>query len=166
MTPTLRTGKSTAKACHTLVVETRRADLFVDDGVGLAQHVEALVRDLAEAAHGQARARGTDGARARRAACRAPRPTRRTSSLKSSRSGSMSLSFMRSGRPPTLWWLLITALGPLHADALDHVRVERALHQVFRVFDVGWRASSNTSMNSLPMILRFFSGSVTPARPR
>jgi len=33
--------------------------------------------------------------------------------LEESRSGSMSFSFMRSGRPPTLWWLLMPALGPL-----------------------------------------------------
>ena len=41
-------------------------------------------------------------------------PADRTSSLKSSRSGSMSFSFIRSGSPPTLWWLLMTALGPLN----------------------------------------------------
>ena len=40
------------------------------------------------------------------------RPTARTSSLNSSRSGSTSLRFMRSGSPPTLWWVLIVADGP------------------------------------------------------
>ena len=36
---------------------------------------------------------------------------------------------MRSGSPPTLWWLLMVADGP-HGDArLDDVRVERALGQ-------------------------------------
>jgi hypothetical protein len=32
--------------------------------------------------------------------------------LNSSRSGSTSFMFMRSGRPPTLWWLLIVTDGP------------------------------------------------------
>ncbi len=41
------------------------------------------------------------------------RPSRRTSSLKSSRNGSTSPSFITSGSPPTLWWLLMVALGPL-----------------------------------------------------
>ena len=40
-------------------------------------------------------------------------PSRRTSSLKSSRSGSTSASFITSGSPPTLWWLLMVADGPL-----------------------------------------------------
>ena len=40
------------------------------------------------------------------------RPTARTSSLNSSRSGSISSSFIRSGRPPTLWCVLIVADGP------------------------------------------------------
>ena len=41
----------------------------------------------------------------------------------------MSLRFIFSGRPPTLWWLLMTALGPLKRDALDDVGIERALHE-------------------------------------
>ena len=36
--------------------------------------------------------------------------TLRTSSLNSSRRGSMSASFMTSGSPPTLWWLLMFAV--------------------------------------------------------
>jgi GMP synthase (glutamine-hydrolysing) len=48
------------------------------------------------------------------------RPMVRTSSLNSSRSGSTSLSFMCSGRPPTLWWLLMTCALPvlLPADSI------------------------------------------------
>ncbi len=39
-------------------------------------------------------------------------PTRRTSSLNRSRSGSTSRIFMSSGSPPTLWWDLIVAATP------------------------------------------------------
>ena len=70
---------------------------------------------------------------------------------------------MRSGRPPTLWWLLIGAAGPDHRHALDDVRIERALRQEVELRRCSLAASSNTSMNSAPMILRFCSGSVTPA---
>ncbi len=64
-------------------------------------------------------------------------PAARTSSLKSSRSGSMSLSFMRSGRPPTLWWLLMTALGPRTLTLSMTSGVEGALNQVLGVLDAG-----------------------------
>ncbi|MNL59685.1 hypothetical protein D3C87_1834320 [compost metagenome] len=40
------------------------------------------------------------------------RPSARTSSLNSSRSGSTSFMFIRSGRPPTLWCDLIVTEGP------------------------------------------------------
>src|ERR1039458_2323425 len=40
------------------------------------------------------------------------RPILRTSSLNRSFSGSISLSFMMSGSPPTLWWLLMVCDGP------------------------------------------------------
>ena len=55
------------------------------------------------------------------------RPSSRTSSLKSQRSGSTSLRCMRSGRPPTLWWVLITCAPQPRRGALDHVGIERAL---------------------------------------
>ncbi len=44
---------------------------------------------------------------------------------------------MRSGRPPTLWWLLMVTEGPPgEADALDHVGIERALGQEFGAADL------------------------------
>ncbi len=51
---------------------------------------------------------------------------------------------------------------------LDHVRVQRSLHQelVLAAFAFPARRrqrSSNTSMNVCPMIVRFFSGSSTPS---
>ena len=36
---------------------------------------------------------------------------------------------MRSGSPPTLWWLLIAADGPSTDDRLDDVRIQRALRE-------------------------------------
>ena len=47
-------------------------------------------------------------------------------------------------------------------DALDHVRIQRALRQKIGATDFG-ASSSNTSMNSRPIVLRFVSGSVTPS---
>ena len=41
------------------------------------------------------------------------RPTSRTSSLNSSRRGSSSFKGMTVGSPPTLWWVLMVAEGPL-----------------------------------------------------
>ena len=40
-------------------------------------------------------------------------PSSRTSSLNSSRKGSMSFRCIAAGKPPTLWWVLIVADGPL-----------------------------------------------------
>ena len=47
------------------------------------------------------------------------RPSARTSSLNSSRSGSISFRFMRSGRPPTLWCDLMVTDGPPVNDTLS-----------------------------------------------
>ena len=59
------------------------------------------------------------------------RPSARTSSLNSSRNGSTSFMRIRSGSPPTLWCDLIVTDGPAgEADALDHVRIQRALRQI------------------------------------
>ena len=46
---------------------------------------------------------------------------------------------------------------------LDHVRVERALHEEARTCPALRASSSKTRMNSSPTILRFSSGSATPA---
>ena len=77
----------------------------------------------------------------------------------------MSLNFIPGLRPPTLWCVLIVTDGPPRGDdALDHVGIERALHEeVDALARPRSAASSNTSMNVCPMIVRFFSGSSTPA---
>ena len=87
-------GQQDREGLPDLVVEAGFADFVQVDGVGLAQHVELLARDLAGQADRQA------GPRERVAAASWACPS--ASSLNNSRSGSTSLSFMRSGRPPTL----------------------------------------------------------------
>ena len=92
-------------------------------------------------------------------------PSRRTSSLNRSRSGSISSKPSSAGKPPTLWWCLIVAAGPSRSPpALDHVGVERALRQKA----APWRSTAphrrNTSMNVWPIRMRFSCGSVTPAQ--
>ena len=90
------------------------------------------------------------------------RPTARTSSLNSSRSGSTSFIRMRSGRPPTLWWLLISADCPtIDTDSMTSgYSVPCARKSTWPSFAA---SASKTSMNVAPMIFRFCSGSVTPA---
>jgi hypothetical protein len=93
------------------VVEAVVADLVEIDGIGLAQDRELFAGDLAGAADGEAGP--GKGWRPTKVSGRpSSRPSARTSSLKSSRSGSTSFRFIRSGRPPTLWWLLIVTEGP------------------------------------------------------
>jgi hypothetical protein len=94
-----------------LVVEAGLADFVEIDGVGLAQDVELLARDLA----GQRMARpgpGNGWRPTKLSGSPSSRPSARTSSLNNSRSGSTSFMFMRSGRPPTLWCDLIVTDGP------------------------------------------------------
>ena len=92
-------------------------------------------------------------------------PSSRTSSLNSSRSGSSSFRPSVSGRPPTLWWLLIVvAFLVLAPPRLDHVGVDRALRQPLGRLAASSPRAWNTSTNSRPMILRLASGSLTPAR--
>ncbi len=98
------------------------------------------------------------------------RPTARTSSLNRVRSGSTSSNCRSSGRPPTLWWLLMLAAPSPPPDSttsgysvpwtrnLTSSPCSPASATMSRC------ASSNTRMNSRPMILRFVSGSLTPAR--
>ncbi len=88
------------------------------------------------------------------------RPTFRTSSLYRSRSGSTRQSFMISGRPPTLWCDLITARSS-SPDSIQSGAMVPWTRQVMSSFSA---VSSNIWMNLLPMIFRFFSGSVMPWR--
>ena len=79
------------------------------------------------------------------------RPSARTSSLNSSRSGSTSFMFMRSGRPPTLWWHLIVTDGPPVNDTLSITSgIERALREEAAgaaAPAIFLASASNTSMN-------------------
>ena len=90
-------------------------------------------------------------------------PSWRTSSLKRPLSGSMTpLKPMSSGSPPTLWWLLITALlAPLSTMSGYIVPWARNSGEPH-----SRAASSKVRTNSSPMSLRLRSGSVTPAMRR
>jgi hypothetical protein len=91
-----------------VAVEAGARQLLAGDGVGLAQQVEPLLRDLADDADAEARARERLAPHDRLGQPSSS-PTRRTSSLNSARSGSTSENCRSSGRPPTLWWLLMFA---------------------------------------------------------
>ena len=147
------------------VVQPGRADLLQIDRVGLAQQLQLLARHRRRECGSPGPARGTGAARRSPRGMPSSRPSARTSSLNSSRSGSTSCMRIRSGRPPTLWCALDRHRRPAgEADALDHVRIQRALRQEIRAARSSRASSSNTSMNSRPMVLRLVSGSVTPVQ--
>ena len=93
------------------------------------------------------------------------RPTARTSSLNSSRSGSTSLNLRSSGSPPTLWWLLMFAVPEPPPDSTTSgysVPCTRKSTSDPVSPTMSRTAPSNARMNSRPMILRLPSGLVTP----
>ena len=90
------------------------------------------------------------------------RPTCRTSSLNSSRSGSISANRMSSFNPPTLWCVLMVADGPLTDSDSITSGYSVPCTRNFASPPMRSDASSKTSMKVLPMIFRFFSGSSTP----
>ena len=81
MTPTLLTGKSTAKTCPVLAVEPGGAHLVEHDGIGFTQGFEPLPGHFARSRVRPGPGRGRDGARPSLPAGPAL-PTARTSSLK------------------------------------------------------------------------------------
>ena len=89
-----------------LPLQAGLAQLLPHDGVGVLQHRHLLRRDLADDPHGQARP-GNGWRHTISSGRPSSSPTRRTSSLNRARSGSTSSKVMSSGRPPTLWWVLM-----------------------------------------------------------
>ncbi len=161
-TPTVCDRQEHRERLPDRVVETGAAQLLDPDRVGAAQDREPLRRDLARSRESRGRDRGRAGARPCRPACRACVRRSRTSSLKSSRRGSTSASFIRSGRPPTLWWVLIVCDGP-RTDTLS-ITSGYSVPCTRNAASPSRSASrSKTSMKRWPMMRRFFSGSVTPA---
>ena len=102
--------------------------------------------------------RGTAGARRSPRAGPSSSPTARTSSLNRLRSGSTSSKSMSSGSPPTLWCDLMLALSPPPDSTMSGYSVPCTRK---RASPKSRAASSNTRMNSSPMILRLRSGSTT-----
>ena len=112
ITPTVCTGSSTANACQIASYRPAVAELLEEDRVGLAQHLEPLARDLAEDAHREAGAgeRVPPDDRLGQAELAAERAHLVLEQLAQRLD---QLELMRSGRPPTLWWILIVDAGPL-----------------------------------------------------
>ena len=93
------------------VVETGGSEFLNEDHVGAAQHVELIW--VTSPGTRMASPGPGKGWRPTILVDRPnSRPGTRTSCLNSSRSGSTSARFMRSGRPPTLWWDLMVTDGP------------------------------------------------------
>ena len=108
------------------LVPAGAADLLGHDLVGQPQQIQPLPRDLAEQAHGEpgpGNGWRTTNSRSR------PRswPTRRTSSLKRSRSGSTSLKRHPLGQSADVVMALDDDRRSVHRRRFDHVRIERAL---------------------------------------
>ena len=47
----------------------------------------------------------------------------------------MSSSFIVSGSPPTLWWVLMVADGPFEGNAFDDIGIEGSLSEIFDIGD-------------------------------
>ena len=101
-------GQQHHRALPDLLVQARGRQFLAGDRVGAPQRVQPVRGDFAD--DPDAKPGPGKGWRATISSGRpSSRPTARTSSLNSSRSGSTSLNFRSSGRPPTLWWLLMFA---------------------------------------------------------
>jgi len=87
-------------------------------------------------------------------------PIALTSSLYRSASGSIIFRLYFSGRPPTLWWLLMVAALCMPDSILSGYIVPWTRNPDF-IFPA---SSSKMRMKSSPIIFLFFSGSVTPLR--
>mmetsp|Transcript_2865 Transcript_2865/g.8722 ORF Transcript_2865/g.8722 Transcript_2865/m.8722 type:complete len:283 (+) Transcript_2865:231-1079(+) len=161
MTPTLFTGSSTANACAVFPYRSARRSSsrkMASAFRSLARRSSVIAPRTLMASPGPGNGwRQTDSGGT--PSCR---PIERTSSLNSSRRGSISSSFITSLMPPTLWCVLMVAEGPLY-DTLSitsgySVPCSRKVGEGSSLD----AKSSNTSMNVWPMILRLRSGSSTP----
>jgi len=125
-------GEENCECLADVVVKIRSADLFDVDVVSLLQGLHLLPSDGAENSDGKTRSWEGMALNQRRRDRQqpaqhanliynktvrgrypAPRVSDIKSPLNSSRSGSMSFSFISFSNPPTLWCVLIVALGPL-----------------------------------------------------
>ena len=116
-------------------VEVRRADFFVHDGVGPAQHVQARFGDLAQAAHREPRAgEGVAPEHVVRHAHGLARAAHLVLEQLAQRLDQLELHAF--GQAADVVVALDHRARSAHADALDHVRVERALHEPLDVLDL------------------------------
>mmetsp|Transcript_18086 Transcript_18086/g.45352 ORF Transcript_18086/g.45352 Transcript_18086/m.45352 type:complete len:238 (+) Transcript_18086:407-1120(+) len=167
MTPTLlHSGRRTANACPTSLY----TPACFSDSMKIASaslNTSALSRVTSPPTMRIARPGPGNGCRMMLSSCSpSSRPRERTSSLNRSRSGSISpLNFSLSGSPPTLWWLLITLLGPLKLvlSITSGYKVPCSRYVRSMGKPLSFIARSNASMKSLPITFLFLSGSVIPA---
>src|ERR1700756_1143841 len=111
ITPTLRTGSSTANACHTFSYNPARrisSTTIASASRSVSKSFFVIVPSSLTASPGPGNGCFT------RISSGSPKsfPIRRTSSLNKSRNGSTSANGIFSGNPPTLWCDLIVADGP------------------------------------------------------
>ena len=137
--------------------------LVEEDGVGLAEHVEAGGGHLAEAADSQ------PGAGERMAPDQGIGQTQLDAQpadlvLEQVAQGSISSKPSSAGSPPTLWWILIVAVGPSGSPPLSMTSGYNVPWARNRAPGIDRAASRKTSMNVWPIRRRFSCGSVTPSR--
>ena len=153
-----------------VAVEAGAGELLAGDRVGLAQDVEPLAGDLADDPDAEARARERvpPDDLGGQAELLADQPDL---VLEQGAQRLDQLELEVVGQPADVVVGLDVG-GAGAAAGLDHVGVERALHEERDLVAVApptasprisASAASKTRMNSRPMILRFSSGSVTPA---
>ena len=152
-----------------VAVQAGAGQLLAGDGVGLAQDVEPLAGDLADDPDAQARPgeRLAPDDLGRQPELLADQP-HLVLEQRAQRLDQLELQVV--GQPADVVVGLDVG-GAGAAAGLDHVGVERALHQERHrgpglpaaAPSTSASAASKTRMNSRPMILRFSSGSLTPA---
>src|SRR5436309_10571902 len=159
-TPTDISGSRTAKYCHGRGIAPPFAAASISSStIAHAARTASTASGVTSPRHRTASAGPGNGWRSDTATPRA-RATCRTSSLYRSRRGSTSFNRIVSGRPATLWWVLIRSRScpPLSIQSGAIVPWTRnSARNPSASF-------SKTSMNFLPMTSRFFSGSETPLR--
>ena len=162
ITPTLCTGNNTANDCHTLRYSPARRISSATIASARCSK-SSFGREIGPSSRTASPGPGKGCRHTNSSSSPSVVPTARTSSLNNSRNGSTKANFMRSGSPPTLWWLLMTADGP-RTDTLSITSGYNVPCARNATSPSARACSSNTSMNAAPMIFRFCSGSDTPSR--
>jgi len=131
----VRTGRRTAKLCQMRSYSPAAADLLVEDRVGGAEHGEALGGDLAEAAHGEAGA--GEGVAVEHLVRHAEGDAGGADLVLEELAERLDEGEVHAfGEAADVVVALDDRARALEGDALDHVGVERALHQEAGALDL------------------------------